>query len=333
MEIDLQNLPEKLKEVLGNMPDVFKVIYELSAKIDDKEDSDGQFTFIMPDDVKIPFRSSIDIITSLPNGEIEFELLEKDKTNKHITTLYLSHISKSDTMTGTTAVNYAITIASILGAASINIVDAAHVKCKDTTDTFPLSLYRVLTTESMGWYTNFAKVRGISINMNLPNKYGFQDIIGKLKGIQISELLKYYTDIDKIIRTSGKLYRAIYKINLKKGLLPDKAFIMEADKSLVIIREIIDSLSRSRDEGFVDFLKNPEAPCKDKSILLRSLPGFNPLEHCPEAIFNKDKELIIQHPYLNEFLRLKNILQDTTLKLKGGSRRKTRKRSYSNRVL
>lgn len=325
MEIDLQNLPDEIKAVLGDMPKVFDKIYGLSVKLDEKEGSEREFTFIMPDGVKIPFRSTIDIIKSLPKGEIEFELLDPDEGDKRRTILYLAQISKSQTMTGTVAINYAITIASVLGASSINLVDAAYVKCKDTPNTFPLSVYRVLTTESMGWYTNIAKTRQIPVNMNIPETYKFQEIIHRLKAIPVGELLDYYKGAHRIIRTSGRIYRIFHKISLKKGLIPEKAFPMEADKSLPILQEVIEALEKIHDVNFIDFLKNPEAPCKDKSIILRSLPGFSSSEHYPEGIINKEKQLIIAHPYLNEFLRLRYILQNTTLKLKGGSRRKTKK--------
>jgi len=40
MEIDLRNLPNEIQAVLGNMPKVFEVIYGLSVKLDEKEDSE-----------------------------------------------------------------------------------------------------------------------------------------------------------------------------------------------------------------------------------------------------------------------------------------------------
>jgi hypothetical protein len=325
MEIDLQNLPEEIKAVLGNMPEVFNVIYTLSTKINEENGSEGEFIFIMPDGVKILFRSTATLIQSLPGVEIEFEILEKGKTRN--TTLYLSQINKSAKMSGTAAMNYAITIASMLGAASINLVDLAHVLCKDSVNEFPLSLYRVLTTESLGWYANIAKSRNIPINMTILEKYGFHNVIQKLKSIQIDELLTYYTEARKEI-LKGMRHLVSYKINLKEegGLKIDKISIMEADKTLPILKNIYDILLPLSNTSLIDFLKNPDIPCKDKSTLLGSLPGFSQLQHFPEAILDKKTNIILIHPYLNEFLRLRDILQNTTLKLKkGGSKTKKRR--------
>jgi len=323
MEIDLQNLPEEIKAVLGNMPEVFRVIYELSARIDDKEDSEREFIFIMPDNVKITFRSTANSIQSSPGLEIEFNILEKGK--KRDTTLYLSQINKSAKMSGTAAINYAITIASMLGAASINLVDLAEVVCKDSVNEFPLSLYRILTTESLGWYANIAKARNIPLNTTILEKYGFHDVIQRLKSIKIKELLTYYIGARAEIR-KGMRHRVSYKINLKEGLSQDKTSIMEADQTVPILTKIIDILLPSEEISLVDFLKNPDIPCKDKSTVLGSLPGFTQLKHFPEAIVEKGTIKLI-HPYLNEFLRLRDILQNTTLKLKGGSKTKKRRSS------
>ena len=327
MEIELNNLPADiavLKEK-GDMTNLFKLLYKKCGNFSNNNinsnsnDEVCQINFIMPTGERLLFESTSTGIKMVPGGEIEMDVGEKAGD------IYLAHVKKTNRISGKIATNYAITIASSLGAKTLSISDSAYIKCNDGIRSFPLSLYRILTSKgvpSVGWYENIAKTKGYSANNRLAIKLGFSEAVNSAREINITDINKYLKEAKYLLEANLYVKQKQYIIDFKGNLLEHEAGLVE-DKYKKPIIDILDiiikSLSSSNSTTLAGFLTEPDRSCIEKALILRSLPGFNShIISVPMSICDKDRATLIEFPRLRDFLIIKTVTLGYKIKLKGG---------------
>jgi hypothetical protein len=325
MEIDLTNLPADIAalKLKGDIRKLFKLLYMKCSKVNNvnsnEEDDACQLTIIIPTGERLLFELTSTGIKLIPGGEIEMDVGEKQGN------IYLAHVKKTNRISGKIATNYAITIASLLGAKTLSISDSAYIKCNDGVNTFPLSLYRVLTSPdepSIGWYENVAKLRGYSANNRLALKLGFSAAVKSARDLTIDEINNYLKQAKPLFEMDGVIKQKNLALDYGGGLIEHEPSLIE-DKYKKQIIDLLDNilqrLSLSKSSTLGQFLNEPDCSCIDKSILLRSLPGFNShLISVPMIICDKDDAVILEFPHLKDFLIIKTVTLGYKIKLKGG---------------
>lgn len=329
MELDLSNLPTEITAIKasGNMIQMFKKIYQLCSNKADtnssnsNENDNGCFlTLIMPTGERLPFEATSMSIKLLPGGTIELDVREKKSD------IYLAHVKKSNVISGKVATNYAITIASLLGASTLSISDSAFIKCNDGRSTFPLSFYRLLTspdTPSIGWYENVARARGLSVNNKRALRLGFYEAAYKLRSVETKDLIAYYSEVKVLFETKPILKQQNLYVNYDRELISQSVEIIE-DKYkgpiIEILSKLISSLGASKSTALSEFLKEINISCSEKSLLLRSLPGFNThLISVPMTVYDENEFKILEFPNIVEFLIIKTTGLGYKIKIKGGA--------------
>jgi len=340
MELDLSNLPLEFAAIKdsGNMIEMFKKIYKVCSNTESNNNSNENdkgcsLTLIMPTGERLPFEATSMSLKLLPSGIIELDVREKRSD------IYLAHVKKTNSISGKLATNYAITIASLLGAKTLSISDSAFIKCNDGNNSFPLSLYRLLTSPdspSVGWYENIAKARGLSVNKKKATKLGFYEAAIRLRTITIADLIAYYSEAKRLFETQPILKEQNLYADNDGKLISHLSTIIE-DKYKPPIIEILDrliiSLSASKSIAIGDFLKEGDRSCNDKALLLRSLPGFNTyIISVPMVICDENDVKLLEFPNLADFLIVKTSGLGYKIRVKGGATLKKRSfRSYTKR--
>ena len=340
MELDLSNLPPEFAAIKdsGNMIEMFKKIYKVCANSESNNNSNENekfcsVTFIMPTGERLPFETTSMGIKLLPAGIIELDVREKRSD------IYLAHVKKSSAISGKVATNYAITIASLLGANPLSISDSSFIKCNDGINSFPLSLYRLLTSTgvpSIGWYENVAKASGLSVNKRKAIKLGFYEAAVLLRGVTTAELIAYYSEVKHLFKTRPIIKQQNLYVDNDRKIVPHATTIIE-DKYkppiIEILERLVRSLSASKSTTIGEFLKEDDRSCHDKALLLRSLPGFNTyLISVPMTIYDENDVKLLEFPHITDFLIVKTTGVAYKIKLKGGVTIKKRSfRSYTKR--
>jgi len=340
MELDLGNLPPEFAAIKesGNMIEMFKKIYKVcsnakSNNSSDENDNACSLTLIMPTGERLPFETTSMGLKLLPGGIIELDVREKRSD------IYLAHVKKTNSISGKLATNHAITIASLLGATTLSISDSAFIKCNDGNNSFPLSLYRLLTspgTPSVGWYENIAKTRGLSVNNRKAIKLGFYEAAIKLRNVAIADLIAYYAEAKRLFETKPILKQQNLYADNDGKLVSHLCTIIEDKYKTPIIEifeRLIRSLSASKSITIGEFLKEGDRSCHDKALLLRSFPGFNTYTiSVPMTIFDENDVKQLEFPHLADFLIVKTASLGYKIKLKGGNTpRKRVLRSHTRR--
>ena len=337
MELDLNNLPRRLQAVIGSgdMDYVFKTLYDkYSAKMgaaapnNNNDDEETHYTtIIMPDGRRLLFAVSMGLIKTEPYGEI---VLEPGFNRGDIN---LASIHKSAHMSGTRATNYALILATSLGARSMHILDTASVVCAGSPYSFPLSLYRVIvfdfkpeTEPSVSWYVNIAKRRGLVANTRVARRLEFVDAVRSLQQIRLDSLIEFYTVAKGHVDSGAATSYNQYSMDGMGDILGTNSPITEANRPVIqsTLASIIRILSVATEAELGGFMKNPFVPCIDKAIILRSLPGYNGAAICPQVLLNAAKRKLIQFPYIRVVLRVRASTQDPIIRLRGGSRKANR---------
>ena len=334
MELDLSNLPTEIAAIKasGNMIHMFKKIYQLcsnkantNSSNSNENDSVCSLSLIMPTGERLPFEATSMGIKLLPDGVIELDVREKKSD------IYLAHVKKSNTISGKVATNYAIIIASLFGANTLSISDSAFIKCNDGVSSFPLSFYRLLTSPdspSIGWYENVARARGLSVNNKRALRLGFYEAVCKLRALEKKELIAYYSEVKLLFESKPILKQQNHYINYDRELISQAVEIIE-DKYkgpiIEILSKLISSLGASKSTTLSEFLKEIGISCSEKSLLLRSLPGFNTrLISVPMTVYDEKDVKILEFPNLVDFLIVKTTGLGYKIKLKGGATIKKR---------
>jgi hypothetical protein len=336
MELDLNNLPPRLLAVIGsrNMAYVFRTLYETysapNAAADPNNNNNNDevshyTTIIMPDGKRLLFVVSAGLIKTEPYGEI---VLEPGFNTEDID---LASIHKSAHMSGTEATNYAITLATALGARSIHILDTASVLCAGSPYSFPLSLYRVIVSDafpSVSWYINIARKRGLMPNTRVARRLKFFDAVRSVQNIRLDSLLEFYTAAKDHVDSGRATNYNQFSMDAMGDILGTKAPIAEINRPVIqsTYNSIIRILSASNEPTLAGLMKNPFTPCIDKAIILRSLPGYNGAAICPPVLLNAANKKLIQFPYIRIVLRVRASTQDPIIRLRagGGSRKANR---------
>jgi hypothetical protein len=327
MEIELSNLPADVSALAlkGDMTNLFKLLYKKCGNFSNNNinsnsnDEVCQLTIIMPTGERLLFEITSIGMKLIPGGEIEMDVGEKPGD------IYLAHVKKTNRISGKVATNYAITIASLLGAKTLSISDSAYIKCNDGIKTFPLSLYRILTMPgepTVGWYENVAKVKGYSANNRLALKLGFVGAVNSAREIRTDEIKNYLEKVKLLLETNDIIKQKHFVLDFKGKLLEHEAGVVE-DKYKKPIIDIIDiiikSLSLSKTATLAGFLNEPDRSCTEKALILRSLPGFNShIISVPMTLCDKDNTVILEFPNLRDFLIIKTVTLGYKIKLKGG---------------
>ena len=342
MELDLNNLPTEIAAIkaTGNMIKMFKTIYQLcsnkaptNSSNSNENDSGCSLFLIMPTGERLPFEATSMSIKLLPGGIIELDVREKKSD------IYLAHVKKSNTISGKAATNYAIIIASLLGASTLSISDSAFIKCNDGLSTFPLSFYRLLTSPdkpSIGWYENVARARGLSVNNKRALRLGFYEAAYKLRAFETKDLIAYYSEVKVLFETKPILKQQNHYIDYDRQLTSHAVEIIE-DKYkgpiIEILSKLISSLGASKSSTLSEFLKEIGISCSEKSLLLRSLPGFNShLISVPVTVYDEKEVKILEFPNLVDFLIVKTTGLGYKIKLKGGMTVKKRRLNLTRRI-
>jgi len=315
MMLDLARMPPKLAGL--PMRKVFKTIYkEFSNDADET-------VFIMPDGRPLRFEASAEGLASLPNKEIELE------PNDEPGAIDLIHIGRSADMSGVVATNYAISIASALGANSLHIMDSAYIKCNDGVSTFPLSLYRTMTGigSGRGWYANVGLKRGLTVKNNVSGGLNFAGASTRVRKLTVGTLSEFIERGLALVTDGGASAYAERSMD-KTGVTWESIKSIDGKNKDSIIgayRRVGTLLSGFEPElSVADYLKNLELPCDKKAAVLRCFPGYNGGGVCPPILLDLTGAKILEFPLLNEILCIRVVFQNTVILLRGG-RRQTRR--------
>jgi len=313
-ELDLAHIPAKLVGLSAKMSKVFKSIYkEFSTHIGGIR----EVIFVMPEGARLRFMSTAEGLASYPHKEIELEPSDDEPG-----AIDLIHIGRSAELSGVVATNHAITIAAALGATTLNIMDSAYIKCNDAVHTFPLSLYRIITGvgSGAGWYTNIGLKRGLTANNSVGRALNFRAALERVCAIKLAEPLAFFGAALKMVRGGDALGYAERSMDKTGAHWESNIQINATNKPNIIetYTRVISILEGAEPVLLVDFLKNEAVSCIDKSIILRSFPGYNGRNVSPTILLNGAGEKILEFSYIDEFLRIRTVLQNTVLKLRGG---------------
>ena len=100
-----------------------------------------------------------------------------------------------------------------------------------------------------------------------------------------------------------------------------------------ILSKLISSLGASKSSTLSEFLKEIGISCSEKSLLLRSLPGFNShLISVPVTVYDEKDVKILEFPNLVDFLIVKTTGLGYKIKLKGGMTVKKRRLNLTRRI-
>jgi hypothetical protein len=357
-EINLAALPPSLEGAKGHMRKVFHIIYSEFSKTvaadaegnnalaegnnngtnNENAGRDNNNTyiikagvericvFVMPDGRKLQFIVTPEQIHAYPDNEITITLSQSPDS------LYLDSIEKSDVLRGVEATNYAYEIAAALGAKWLHVWDAAIIDCVPVDNdihAYPLSFYRALTKAEAGpsWYGNVALKHGFTANTSLGEIYNYSAAIGRLRQIQLDELLAYYKSVKHFIETDQAVSYVYITTIHNDGSISGQRTPLEHEQRTTVIRQvnkIIDILSASESATLVDFLLVPASGCLDKGYILRGFPGAGNMDfEIPNILFDGDGEKLCEFPYLVDSLIVGKVSGHPIIKLFGG--RKTRR--------
>ena len=310
MKLNLTHIPAKLVGL--RMRKVFKTIYKEFS--DDK----GQLIFIMPDGQPVCFESTNEGLASYPNKEIELD----DEPGA----IDLIHIGSSAEMTGATATNYAINIASALGADTLHIMDFAYIKCNDGVSSFPLSLYRTITGigSGLGWYANVGLKRGLTIKNNVARGLNFAGACDRVRKLTVGTLREFIKRGLAFVTDGGASAYAERSMDKKGDTWESTKAIDGKNKDSIIgayrrVERLLAGIIP--DLTVADYLKNLELPCDKKATLLRCFPRCSGLVACPAILLDSDGAKILEFPLHDDFLRIMAVYQNTVLQFRGGLRR------------
>ena len=288
--LDLAHMPPKLAGL--PMRKVFKKIYKEFTNNSD------EIVFIMPDGRRLMFEASAEGLASLPNKEIELEPSDEPGA------IDLIHIGRSADMSGVVATNYAINIASALGADTLHIMDSAYIKCNDGVSTFPLSLYRTMTGigSGRGWYANIGLKRGLTVKNNVAGALNFAEACDKVRKLTVG-LLSEFIENGLALVTEGGVSAYAERSMDKTGATWESVNTIDGKNKDSIIgayRRVGILLSGFEPElSVTDYLKEPGLPCEKKAAVLRCFPGYNGGAACPPILLDLTGEKILEFPLLN----------------------------------
>jgi hypothetical protein len=152
---------------------------------------------------------------------------------------------------------------------------------------------------------------------------GFYEAAYKLRAVETKDLIAYYSEVKVLFETKPILKQQNLYVNYDRELISQSVEIIE-DKykgSIIeILSKLISSLGASKSTALSEFLKEINISCSEKSLLLRSLPGFNThLISVPMTVYDENEFKILEFPNIVEFLIIKTTGLGYRIKLKGGA--------------